>query len=232
MVNASIHSTRPRLLIADDHAIFAEALRVFLEQTHPVVGIVADGRELIEVALRLKPEINIVDVAMPVLNGFDAARRIKEAAPNARFIFLTMNADPNLAAAALELGPIGFVLKHSAGTELLKAIDSVSHGKSYLSPAVRTDDWVAARARARQFTKQLTLRQRKVVQLYAEGRPMKEIAGMLNLSEKTVEFHKHHIMETFHLTSNAGLILYALKQGLISADREPSAASASPHHRR
>jgi DNA-binding NarL/FixJ family response regulator len=227
MVNASTHKTH--LLIADDHAIFAEALKVFLERSHPVVGIVADGRELIQAALRLKPEISIVDVAMPVLNGFDAARRIKAALPNAKFIFLTMNADPNLAAAALELGPIGFVLKHSAGTELLKAIDCVSRGRSYLSPAVKTDDWVATRARARQFTKELTLRQREIVQLYAEGRPMKQIAGILNLSEKTVEFHKHHIMETFHLTSNAELILYALKQGLIAADREPSAAAASPH---
>jgi len=218
MQTVSTDKTRPRLLLADDHTIFAEALKVFLERTYPVIGVVADGRALIEATLTLRPDVTIIDVAMPVLNGFDAARRIKQDTPNVKFIFLTMHADPNLAAAALELGVIGFVLKHSAGTELLKAIDHVLHGKSYLTPQVKTDDWVASRSRARQFTKELTPRQREVVQLYAEGRSMKEIAGLLNLSEKTVEFHKHHVMEAFHLKSNAGLILYALKQGLISAD--------------
>jgi len=218
MQTVSTDKTRPRLLLADDHTIFAEALKVFLERTYPVIGVVADGRALIEATLRLRPDVIIVDVTMPVLNGFDAARRIKQDTPNVKFIFLTMHADPNLAAAALELGVIGFVLKHSAGTELLKAIDHVLHGKSYLTPQLKTDDWVASRSRARQFTKELTPRQREVVQLYAEGRSMKEIAGLLNLSEKTVEFHKHHVMEAFHLKSNAGLILYALKQGLISAD--------------
>jgi DNA-binding NarL/FixJ family response regulator len=161
--------------------------------------VVADGRALIEAAVRLRPEVMIVDVAMPFLNGFDAARRIKDGSPNAKFIFLTMHVDPNLAAAALELGAIGFVLKHAAGTELLKAIDHVLHGKSYLSPQVKAGDWVTARTRARQFTEELTLRQREFVQLYAEGRPMKEIAGLLNLSEKTMEFHKHHIMEALYL---------------------------------
>jgi DNA-binding NarL/FixJ family response regulator len=232
METVSTDKSRPRLLIADDHTIFAEALKVFLERTYPVIGVVADGRALIEAAFTLRPEVIIIDVAMPVLNGLDSARRIKEDAPNFKFIFLTMRADPNLAAAALELGAIGFVLKHSAGTELLKAIDHVLHGKPYVSPQVKTDDWVTARSRARQFTKDLTLRQREIVQLYAEGRPMKEIAGLLNLSEKTVEFHKHHVMEAFHLKSNADLILYALKQGLIFVDREPSVEARSSHHRR
>ena len=232
MATVSTDKTRPRLLIADDHTIFAEALKVFLERTYPVIGVVADGRALIEATLTLRPDVTIIDVAMPVLNGFDAARKIKEDSPNIKFVFLTMRSDPNLAAAALELGAIGFVLKHSAGTELLKAIDHVLHGKSYLSPEVKTDDWVEVRSRARQFTKDLTVRQREVVQLYAEGRSIKEIAGLLNLSEKTVEFHKHHVMEAFHLKSNAGLILYALKKGLISADPEPSVDARSPHHRK
>jgi DNA-binding NarL/FixJ family response regulator len=222
METVSKDRARPRFLIADDHAIFAEALRAFLERTYPVVGVVADGRALIEAALRLKPEVIVVDVGMPVLNGLDAARRIKEDAPNVKFIFLTMQADPNLAAAALELGLIGFVLKHAAGAELLKSIDHVLHDKAYLSPQVRANDWVATKTRARQFTKELTQRQREIVQLYAEGRPLKEIASLLNLSEKTVEFHKHHIMEAFHLKSNAGLILYALKRGLVFANPEPS----------
>ncbi len=230
MATVSTDKTRPRLLIADDHTIFAEALKVFLERTYPVIGVVADGRALIEAAFTLAPDVIIIDVAMPVLNGLDAARKIKEHSPNFKFVFLTMRADPNLAAAALELGAIGFVLKHSAGSELLKAIDHVLHGKSYLSPQLKTDDWVEARSRARQFTKELTVRQREIVQLYAEGRPIKEIAGLLDLSEKTVEFHKHHVMEAFHLKSNAALILYAVKKGLISADPELSAPAGSPYH--
>ena len=232
MQTVSTDKTRPRFIIADDHTIFAEALSTFLERTHPVVAMVADGRALIEAARRLGPEVIIADVAMPVLNGLDAARRIKEDAPNVKFIFLTMHVDPNLAAAALELGPIGFVLKHATGTELLKAIDAVLHGKSYLSPQLKADDWVATRTRARQFTKELTQRQREIVQLYAEGRPLKEIASLLNLSEKTVEFHKHHIMEAFHIKSNAGLILYALKHGLISVDPEPAARARAAHDKK
>jgi DNA-binding NarL/FixJ family response regulator len=212
----------PRFLIADDHSIFAETLRVFLERIYPVVGVVADGRALIEAALRFRPEVIVADVGMPVLNGLDAARRIKVDAPDVKFIFLTMQADPNLAAAALELGLIGFVLKHATGNELLKAIDHVLHGKAYVSPQVRTNDWVATKACARQFTKELSHRQREIIQLYAEGRSIKQIAAVLNLSEKTVEFHKHHIMEAFHLKSNAGLILYALKHGLVFPDPEPS----------
>jgi DNA-binding NarL/FixJ family response regulator len=222
MESVSTDRARPRLVIADDHAIFAEALKVFLERTYPVVSVVADGRALIEAALKFKPEVIIVDVGMPVLNGLDAARRIKEDTPNVKFIFLTMQEDPNLAAAALELGPIGYVVKHAAGTELLKVIDHVLHGKAYLSPQVRANDWVATKQRARQFTKELSHRQREIVQLYAEGRSIKEIGGVLNLSEKTVEFHKHHIIEALHLKSNAGLILYALKHGLVFADPEPS----------
>ena len=223
---------RPRFLIADDHAIFAEALKIYLEQTYPVVGMVSDGRALIEVALRVKPEVIVADVGMPILNGLDAARRIKQHAPNIKFIFLTMRDDPNLAAAALELGPIAFVLKHSTGTELLKAIDSVLHGKSYVTAKLRADDWAATKARARQFAKELTPRQRDIVQLFAEGRPMKEIAALLYVSEKTVEFHKHHIMEAFHLKSNAELVLFALKHGLVSVDPEPSVRARAAHNGR
>jgi DNA-binding NarL/FixJ family response regulator len=232
METVSPDKSRPRFLIADDHAIFAEALRGYLERTYPVVGVVSDGRALIEMALRLKPEVIVADVAMPILNGLDAARRIKEQAPNIKFIFLTMRDDPNLAAAALELGPIGFVLKHATGTELLKAIDHVLHGKSYLTAKLRAEDWVATKARARQFVTELTARQRDIVQLFAEGRPMKEIAGLLNLSEKTVEFHKHRIMDAFNLKSNAELILFALKHGLISVDPEPSVHARAAHNGR
>jgi len=212
------HETAPRLLIADDHAIFGEVLRIYLEKTYTVIGVVLDGRALVAEAMRLQPDLIVVDVGMPLLNGIDAARRIKEQVPNNKFVFLTMQDDPNLAAAALELGPIAFVLKHSTGTELLKAIDHVLHRKSYLTPKLRADDWVATRARARQFSTELTPRQREIVQMFAEGRPIKQIAGLLNLSEKTVEFHKHHIMGAFNLRSNADLVLFAVKQGLVSIE--------------
>jgi DNA-binding NarL/FixJ family response regulator len=205
-----------RLLIADDHAIFAEALRVYLEKTHTVVGLARDGPAMVAEAMRLRPDVIVVDVGMPLLNGLDAAQRIKLQAPNIKFVFLTMRDDPNLAAAALELGAIGFVLKNSAGQELLKAIDHVLHGKPYLTPKLRAEDWVETKARARQFSKEMTPQQKTVVQLLGEGRSMKEIAGLLDLSEKTVEFHKHQVMKAFNLGSNAALVLFALKQGLIS----------------
>jgi DNA-binding NarL/FixJ family response regulator len=210
-----------RLLLADDHVIFSDALRVYLEKNFDIVGVVSNGRTLVDEAIRIKPDVIIVDVGMPLLNGLDAARRIKELARKIKFVFLTMQDDPNLAAAALELGPVAFVLKHSAGPELLEAINEVMHGHSYLTPKLRATDWVEAKARARQFSKDLTPRQRDIVQLLAEGRPMKEIAGFLQLSEKTVEFHKHHIMVAFNLKNNPDLVLFALNQGLIAADRTP-----------
>jgi DNA-binding NarL/FixJ family response regulator len=211
---------RPRCLIADDHVIFSDALRVYLGTALEIVGVVSDGRALIDEAIRLKPEIVIVDVGMPLLNGLDAARRIKELAPKVKLIFLTMRDDPNLAAAALELGPIAFVLKHAAGSELLQAIDQVLRGQSYITPKLRADDWVEAKARARQFSNEMTPRQKDVVQLVAEGRTMKEIAGLLQLSQKTVEFHKHHIMVSFNFKSNADLVQFALHRGLIAPNPE------------
>jgi DNA-binding NarL/FixJ family response regulator len=214
-------ASRPSILIADDHAVFAEALCVYLGKTFDVMGLVADGRTMVEESHRLKPDVIVTDVAMPLLNGLDAARRIRERTPSVKFVFLTMLDDLNLAAAALELGPIAFVLKRSGGMELLKAIDEIMHGRSYVSHKLRVGDWVAAKARARQFSRDLTRRQRDIVQLFAEGRPMKEIASVLNLSEKTVEFHKHHIMETFDIKNNADLVLFGLKHGLIALNPEP-----------
>jgi len=208
--------SRPHLLIADDHAIFAEGLRGLLEKTYLVVGIVADGRALVSEATRLKPEVVVVDVGMPLLNGLDAARRLREQAPNIKIVFLTMKDDPNLAAAALELRKVGFVLKHSAARELLTAIEHVLRNESYVTPRLRAEDWVVRQTRVRQFSTALTERQRDVVQLFAEGCSIKQIAGHLNLSEKTVEFHKHHIMRSFNLKSNADLVLFALQHGLVS----------------
>jgi DNA-binding NarL/FixJ family response regulator len=221
MEKMTTHGPSLRFLIADDHAIFAEAFRSYLELHYPVVGIVTDGRKLVEEAIRLKPDVSIVDIGMPLLNGLEAARRIRESSPRMKFVFLTMQNDPNLAAAALQLGTVAFVLKHSGGAEVLKAIDHVLRGQSYLTPALRSEDWVETKARARQYSKELTPRQRDVLQLFAEGRSMKEIAALLELSGKTVEFHKHHIMNSFGVRTNAGLVLFALRQGLISVDPVP-----------
>jgi DNA-binding NarL/FixJ family response regulator len=211
---------RPRFLIADDHLVFSDTLRAYLEKTIDVVGVASDGRTMVDEAIKLKPDGIIVDVGMPLLNGLDAARRIKEQTPKVKFIFLTMQDNPNLAAAALELGQVAFVLKSSAGAELLKAIDLVLRGQIYVTPKLRTEDWVEAKARARQFSKEMTPRQRDIVQLFGEGKAIKEIAGLLHLSEKTVEFHKHHIMVAFNLKTNADLVLFALKNGLISPRQE------------
>ena len=228
MEAARPNTSRPRILIADDHAIFAEALRVYLEKTFAVIGVVTDGRAMLQEAIRLRPDVIVADVAMPLLNGLDAARRIREHVPNVRFTFLTMLDDTNLAAAVLELERVAFVLKRSGGQELLRAINETLHGRSYITPNLRPEDWVVAKTRAHQFSKELTRRQCDFVQLFAEGRPMKEIATILNLSEKTVEFHKHHIMEAFGLKSNAALVLFAVKRGLITVDPQPSFVGRQP----
>ena len=224
METVHTRASRPRILIADDHVMFAEALCVYLEKTFTVIGSVVDGRAMLQEGIRLKPDVIVTDVAMPLLNGLDAALRVREHAPNVKFVFLTMLDDPNLAAAALELGPIAFLLKHSCGSELLKAIEQILHGRPYVTPKLKAADWVAAKARARQFSRELTKRQRDVVQLFAEGRPMKEIAAILNLSEKTVEFHKHHVMDAFNIKTNADLVLFGLKRGLIAINPEPRTA--------
>jgi DNA-binding NarL/FixJ family response regulator len=214
--SSTIH---PRVLIADDHSIVAEGLRSLLEKTCDVIGVVHDGRRLLDQAPKLKPDVIVLDIGMPLLNGLDAAERLKML-PNMRFVFLTMKDDPNLAAAALNLGPVGYVLKHTAVSELLKAITEVLQGRPYVTPKLRPDNWAVREVRAQQFSKELTSRQRDVVQLFAEGCSIKQIAGHLNLSEKTIEFHKHHIMESFNLKSNAELVLFALKHHLIALDSQ------------
>jgi DNA-binding NarL/FixJ family response regulator len=218
---------RRRLLLADDHAIFADALRLLLEQQYEVVGVVSDGRMLVTAAVQLNPDVIIVDVGMPALNGLDAAKRVKEHLPDIKVVFLTMQNDPNLAAAASELGKVGFVLKQQAASELLTAIDCVLHGKSYITPRVRSVDWVEAKSRARQFAKELSPRQRDIVLMFAEGLQLKEIAARLALSQKTIQFHKYHIMEQYNLKSNADLVLFALRQRLIMLDTD---GSGGPQH--
>jgi DNA-binding NarL/FixJ family response regulator len=211
-------TVRPRILLADDHAMVTESLRSLLaEKGHDVVGVVSDGRALIAAALKLRPDVVILDMGMPLMNGFDAAVRLKQLLPKVKIVFLTMKDDPNLAAAVLGLGPVGYVLKHSAASELLTAITEVLRGKPYVTPRLKPENWAVRETRARQFSKDLTPRQREVLQLLAEGHAMKEVGGILNVSEKTVMFHKYHIMRSLNVRSNAELVLLALNQGLISA---------------
>ena len=203
------------VLIADDHAVFAEALRSLLQDEYVVLATVTDGRSLVEQTAKLRPQVLIIDIAMPLLNGFDAAKRVLEQSPSVKVVFLTMQEDPRLAAAALKLGPIGFVLKHSAASELLTAISQVLAGKSYVTPKLRPRDWAVRDELASDLNKELTDRQREVLQLLAEGRTMKEVAHVLNMSRKTVMFHKYRIMKTFNLKTNADILRLAIKNNLI-----------------
>jgi DNA-binding NarL/FixJ family response regulator len=210
-------TVRPRVLLADDHRMVAEGIRLLLQSTCDVVGVVADGRALLETAPKLMPDIIVLDISMPLLNGLDAAQQLKPSLPNTKFVFLTMNNDPNLVRAALKLGPVGYVLKHSAASELERAISKVLQGKPYLQAGLRPDNWAVPDARAPQLSKELTPRQQEVLQLLAEGRPMKEAAAILNVSEKTIMFHKYQIMQSHNLRNNSELVLFALKRHLISA---------------
>lgn len=203
-------ATLPRIMLADDHAIIAESLKALLCDDCDIVGIVADGRALVSRASELKPDLIVLDIGMPILNGIEAAEQIRTSMPQVRFVFLTMMEDPHLATAVLRLGPVGFVLKHCAASELRTAIDEVMNGRSFVTSRI-------LREPPQKASKQLTSRQRDVLKLFAEGRPMKEIADRLHLSEKTVEFHKYHIMKSFQLPSNAELVLFALKSGLIAS---------------
>ena len=211
--------SRPKVLLADDHSVMAEALRALLCNHCDIVGIAADGRALVAKAIELRPDLIVADIGMPLLNGLDAAEQIKQGLPQVRFVFLTMIDDRNLAAAALRLAPVGYVLKHSAASELLTAIDEVRKGRSFVTARLTPGNWAVQKERAEQASKELTPRQRDVLQLLAEGRPMKEIADILRVSEKTVQFHKYHIMKSCSLGSNADLVLFALKNGLISSQR-------------
>jgi DNA-binding NarL/FixJ family response regulator len=197
---------RPRVLLADDHSMMAEQLCSLLEKSCEVVGIVQDGQQLLDAAPKLKPDVIVLDVAMPVLNGLDAARQLAHSFPTARFVFLTMQDDAELAAAVLDLGRVGYVLKQFAASELVTAIFEVIQGRSYVTSQLRSKVSFGAR----QPMKELTARQREVLQLIAEGRPIKEIADILKISEKAIEFQKYHIMRTFNLENTADLISFAL----------------------
>ena len=205
--------TRPTILIADDHKMFAQGLAGLLEDEFDLVGSVENGQALIDEALRLKPDLIIVDISMPVLNGLDAVRRLSQNNIGAKVVFLTMHADTRLLREAFQCGGVGYVLKQSAGEELLFALRQVMSGQNYISPSIEKDLKKETTPDEKQHFN-LTPRQREVLQLLCAGYTMKEIANQLNISTRTAETYKYQIMEGLGVESTAELIQYAVKIGL------------------
>ena len=208
-----------RLLIADDHRLVAEACKSLLEPEFQVVGIVTDGRSLIHSAVELKPEIIILDIHMPHLNGLDAGGQVKQQSPGVKLVFLTMTNAADVAAEAFRRGGSAYVLKQSAGEELLLAVRKVNQGLSYLSPLVEKETVTYLRRQQKKFSeeKRITQRQSEVLQLLAEGMSMKEVANIIDITPATVAFHKYKMMERLDIKTNAGLLEYAIKHHMTSA---------------
>jgi len=207
----------PRIILADDHTLFVEALRKLAAPHVEVVATVGDGRALLETAQALKPDVVVIDVGMPLLNGLDAGRELKKRLPNVKLIFLTMNEDPDLAVEAMKSGASGYLLKTSAGSELFSAIREVLKGKSYLTPQIARgmQESFIRDPQGAKCQKLLTPRQREVLQLLAEGKPMKIVADILRIAPRTVAFHKYRVMQDLGLKSNAELIQFAIKNRII-----------------
>jgi DNA-binding NarL/FixJ family response regulator len=205
--------TRPRIILADDHTILVEAFRSLLEPYCEVVATASDGRALLEVAPQLNPEVVVVDIGMPLMNGLEAGLRLRQEMPNVKIIFLTMNDDPDLAVEAMRCGASGYLLKSSAAEELLKAIQMALKSKRYVTPLIAQgmQNSFIRNPSATGQGKALTPRQREVVQLLAEGKSMKQAAGILNIKERTVAFHKYRVMRRFNLGTSAELVQFAIK---------------------
>ena len=208
---------RPRVVLADDHTMITEAFEKLLAPSCDVVGKVGDGRALLAAVKELHPDVVVVDIGMPLLNGLTAARQIRELDPDIKLVFLTMNEDPDLAAEAFRVGASAYLLKRSAASELVTAIQQVVQHRSYVTPLV-TQGMVGALIHGGKEGKdrhELTPRQREVVQLLAEGRSMKQVAAILNIAPRTVAFHKYRLMEQINVKTNAELIQYAMKHHLV-----------------
>jgi DNA-binding NarL/FixJ family response regulator len=218
---------RIRLLLADDHPMVLEGLAKLLGDEFNIVGKVEDGRALVVAAQQLNPDVIVTDMTMPLLHGLEACRQVRRLL-GSKVIFLTMHADVAYAKEAFQSGASGYLLKRSAASELVDAIHRVIQGQTYLSPLVFGDGQMPIEYESRSqvpILKQLTPRQREVLQLVAEGKSIKEIAVLLALSVKTVEFHKAKLMETLNLLSNADLTKFALSHGLVEQDSFPAASS-------
>jgi DNA-binding NarL/FixJ family response regulator len=212
--------TRPRIMIADDHAFVADACKKLLEPEYDVVATVGDGRALVRIAATLKPQVIIIDIGMPLLNGLDAGQQIKQILRSVKLVFLTMNTDPVLAAEAFRRGASAFLLKTCAASELSVAVREVLKGMSYLSPAIAKETVDFLLRQDKEFIdegQRLTERQREVLQLLTEGKSMKEVAYALNVTTNTVAFHKYRIMEILNAKSNAELVQYAIRNHVIAA---------------
>jgi DNA-binding NarL/FixJ family response regulator len=207
---------KPRVAIVDDHTLLTAAFQKLLEPQCEIVGTFTDAREFLNVAETIKPDVVVLDVSMPGLNGLDTARELKKIVPSARVVFVTMNEDPDIAAEAFRAGASGFLLKRSAGTELQAAIRDVMRQRFYITPLV-TKGLVGALVHdsGRKPVHKLTSRQREVLQLLAEGRSMKEAAAILHVSARTVAFHKYQMMERLQIRSTAALIQFAVHEGLV-----------------
>jgi DNA-binding NarL/FixJ family response regulator len=211
---------RPRVLLADDHTMIMEGLSSVLEPEFDIVGRAEDGRQLMALAEQLKPDVIIADISMPLLNGIEAARQLKKTDPRVKFIFLTMHPEADLATEAFRAGASGYVLKHSAARELKEAIHEALKGRTYVTPRIAKEVLEGLMRQPVESSPDrlevLTPRQREVLQLLAEGHTSKEIANILNVSTKTVEFHKGRIKTELGLRSIAELTQFAVKRGLVS----------------
>jgi DNA-binding NarL/FixJ family response regulator len=213
-------SNRSRVLIADDHNLVAELCKRLLEVEFEVVGIVSDGRALVRAAGELRPDVVVVDVAMPVLNGLDAGRQVKEMLPAVKLVYLTMNQDVELAAEAFRRGASGYLLKTCAAAEMVLAVREVLRGKSYMAAALPRDTVNFLRKQDKKMVQEderLTQRQREVLQLLAEGKVMKEVSSILNMSTRTVAYHKYRMMEVLGARSGAELVKYAVRNHMTAA---------------
>ncbi len=209
----------PRLILADDHQILTEAIEALLASDYEIVDRVTDGRALVEATKRFKPDVVVADISMPLLNGLDAMRQIKQALPDVKVILLTVNEDPNLVAEAFQCGASGYVLKNCAASELTEAIGQVLRGRSYVTPLVTkgmVNSFLDGPKHGHESPK-LTPRQREVLQLLAEGHSMKMVANILDISPRTVAFHKYRMMDALHISSNSALIQFAIKNNIIAA---------------
>jgi DNA-binding NarL/FixJ family response regulator len=209
---------RTRILLADDHSLICAGFKKLLEPEYEVVGSVGDGHALLKAAPELRPDVVLIDVGMPLLNGLDAGRQLKKLMPSIKLIFLTMNADPDIASEALRMGASGYLLKNSHGDELLRAVRDVIRGISYVTPQIRhaMDEAFIRDPKALGRPKQLTDRQREVLQMLAEGRSVKEVASVLEISIRTVRFHKYQIMDELGIKTNSELVHYAIKHAIIA----------------
>lgn len=218
---------RPRVLLADDHLMLADALRGVIEPRCEVVGTVGDGRALLAAADRLRPDIVVLDIGMPHLNGFDAGKKLKHSLPNVKLVFMTMHDDPYLVGEAFRAGASAFLLKEAAASELTDAIEQVLKGGSYVTASASEGlNNISLRdPKDRERAPEPTPRQREVIQLLAEGCSMKEVASELKITRRTVAGHKYAVMELLHLKTNADLVQYAIEHGIISLRRN------SPAHR-